>query len=534
MSESAVKTHCFHSNDPDEVSDFIEKIYADNFFHAHIAEKRDVNMGGQEWDGIGIYDVDYEMPFSFRSEAARPNYLFISCERGGSTYSTSSSTTQCKIGDMIPISSTDNSICQTRPEGFGHLSVILDATQVNDFLSQWIGRPLIQPIQFDLLPVQPDIASQWTIAANCMRRMMSMNPLPDMAVRALYEHMLKLVVHGHASNYSELLANDHYATEHVVRSAIAMIESDPIRWRTLGTIAHALGCATQILENGIRRWTGRSSGGVFYEARLRCVNHALTFDGGRSFIDTLRAYDFMPSPRFIRTYRNRFGESPSETYRRNSNAVDASAFDLGQLTNPLSEQMLNRFIDTSLDRPISLADIAQHVDLSEHATIAAFKERFSKTPMQYVIERRLERARWLLRHTSDSILSIALSCGFGSQSYLTAQIKRYYGVTPRQLRLSGKAPGTATGPPSHGESRCAFRRVHEVMYVANVKCTRPNTLPEKCLTLLLDVVRQHWMAASPSNTISTKPCIPVIARRSLSRVQAATMARISSSIPPGS
>ncbi|CAI8695834.1 MULTISPECIES: helix-turn-helix transcriptional regulator [Burkholderia] len=438
MSESDAKTHHFHSNDPEEVSDFIEKIYADNHFRAQHAEKRDVNMGGQEWRGIGIYDVDYEMPFSFHSEEARPNYLFLSCERGGSTYSTSDSIAQCTIGDMIPISSTGNSICKTKPEGFGHLSVILDAIHVNDFLAQWIGRPLTQPIRFDLRPVQPDIASQWNIAASCMRQMMSMSPLPDTAVRALYEHMLKLVIHGHASNYSELLANGRYAPEHVVRSAIAMIESDPIRWRTLGAIAHALGCATQVLENGIRRWTSKGSDSIFYEARLRCVNRALTFDSCRSFIDTLRAYNFTPSPRFVRTYRNHFGESPSETYRRNPNAVGATALDFGQFADQLSEQILNRFINASLDQPISLADIARHADLSEHATIIAFKERFAKTPMQYVIERRLERARWLLCHTSVSILSIALSCGFGSQSYLTTQIKRYYGVTPRQLRLSAR------------------------------------------------------------------------------------------------
>ncbi|WP_306172632.1 helix-turn-helix transcriptional regulator [Burkholderia cenocepacia] len=89
---------------------------------------------------------------------------------------------------------------------------------------------------------------------------------------------------------------------------------------------------------------------------------------------------------------------------------------------------------------MGLADLARLAGLSEHATIAAFKAQFSRTPMQYVIERRLERARWRLCNTSASILSIALDCGFGSQSYLTTLIKRHYGVTPRQLRLSANTP----------------------------------------------------------------------------------------------
>ncbi|HCL3697612.1 TPA: helix-turn-helix transcriptional regulator, partial [Pseudomonas aeruginosa] len=62
-------------------------------------------------------------------------------------------------------------------------------------------------------------------------------------------------------------------------------------------------------------------------------------------------------------------------------------------------------------------------------------ERFGCTPMNYVNERRLEQARFLLCFTKESIVSVALKCGFGSQSYLTTQLKRRYGVTPRKLRM---------------------------------------------------------------------------------------------------
>lgn len=435
MSESLARNHHFHSDDPDEVSAFIERIYADNRFRARRAEKRDVSMSGQEWNGIGIYDVDYEMPFHFRSDEARPNYLFLSCTRGGSTYSSAGLVAQCTVGDVIPISSMGNSECHTRPEGFGHLSVILDAVDLNEFVTRWIGRPLVEPIQFDLKPLSAEVATQWNVGAVCLRRMMLMAPLPDIAVHALYEHMLKLVAMRHCNNYSENIINDQYAAEHVVRSAIAMIELDPTNWKTLGAIAHALGCPASALENGIRRLTGNHSEMIFMEARLRGVHRALAAGDGRSFVGTLRAFGFSPSSRFIREYRQRFGERPSATYRRNPNSVD-SGRDIGELLDPLCENSINQFIDESLGKPIGLADLARQIGLSEYATIAAFKEQFSRTPMQYVIERRLERARWLLCNTSLSILSIAIECGFGTQSYLTTQIKRYYGITPRQLRLS--------------------------------------------------------------------------------------------------
>ncbi|WP_347879971.1 AraC family transcriptional regulator [Burkholderia cenocepacia] len=443
ISESPIQTHRFHSDDPDEVSHFIEKIYADNRFRAQHAARRTVNMGGQEWNGIGIYDVDYEMPFHFHSEEPRPNYLFLSCRRGGSTYTSGGTIAQCAIGDVMPISSTGTSTCVTKPEGIGHLSVILDAGDLNDFAAQWIGRPLTAPVRFDMKPIATDAAAQWNAAADCLRRMLQLSPPPDAAIRALYEHMLKHMMLRHGSNYSMLFATDTCTTEHVARSAAAMIESDPMRWKTLGTIAHTLGCPTGALENAIRRLTGRSSAALFFDGRLCGARRALATGDG-SFVGTLRKFGFTPSNRFVSAYRQRFGEPPSGTYRRNPNATDVH-HDFRGPTDALSPTEINRFIDESLGKSIGLADLARLTGLSDHATIAAFKEQFARTPMQYVIERRLERARWRLSHTSASILSIALDCGFGSQSYLTTLIKRHYGVTPRQLRLSARAAADDDG-----------------------------------------------------------------------------------------
>ncbi|EPZ84623.1 AraC family transcriptional regulator [Burkholderia cenocepacia] len=437
MSESSILTHSFHSDDPDEVSDFIEKIYADNRFRAQHADRKAVNMGGQEWNGIGIYDVDYEMPFHFHSPEPRPNYLFLSCRRGGSTYTSGATVAQCTVGDVMPISSTGISTCVTQPEGIGHLSVILDAGDLNDFVSQWIGRPLATPVRFDMKPVATEAAIAWNAAADCLRRMMMLTPAPEPAIRALYEHMLKHMMLRHGNNYSALFATDACATEHTARSAVALIETDPMRWKTLGSIAHALGCPTGALDNAIRRLTGRPSAALFLDGRLHGVRRALA-NGDDSFSDILRAFGFTPSNRFASAYLERFGEPPTATYRRNSNAD--LHHDLRGFADTLCEMQINRFIDESLGKPIGLADLARLAGLSEHATIAAFKAQFSRTPMQYVIERRLERARWRLCNTSASILSIALDCGFGSQSYLTTLIKRHYGVTPRQLRLSANTP----------------------------------------------------------------------------------------------
>ncbi|PFW64684.1 AraC family transcriptional regulator, partial [Bacillus sp. AFS075960] len=61
----------------------------------------------------------------------------------------------------MPVSSTGQSLCTTGPNGFGHLSVIVDADRVNRFLAQWVGQPGLDPVVFELTPVAPELRSQW-------------------------------------------------------------------------------------------------------------------------------------------------------------------------------------------------------------------------------------------------------------------------------------------------------------------------------------------------------------------------------------
>ncbi|MCA8254912.1 helix-turn-helix domain-containing protein [Burkholderia sp. AU31624] len=440
MSDPLHRTHRFHSDDPDEVSDFIGTIYADNQFTAQHAVRRNVSMTGHEWNGIGVYDVDYLMPFHFRSNDARPNYLFLSCRRGQARYESNGDDAACATGDVMPISSTGHSFCTTGGDGFGHLSVIIDADRVNRFLAQWIGRPGLEPVEFGLTPVSPELRMQWNAAAGCLRRMIRMSPIPGVAVDALLEHMLKIMVAGHANNHGALFDRDHCTPEHQTRMAIHMLEDAPLRWKTLGAIAHVLGCATEALEHGIRRLTGRSSTELRYEARFRHVNRALARGDGPDFDATLHAHGFSITARFIREYYRRFGEPPGATYRRNPHAAD-QPLTADTASAPLCAQTINRFIDASLESRIDTADLCRLVGMSERATIDAFRMQFSRTPAQYIIERRLERARLLLEHTSDSILSIALDCGFGTQSYLSTAIRRHFGVTPRELRMRAASAG---------------------------------------------------------------------------------------------
>jgi len=95
---------------------------------------------------------------------------------------------------------------------------------------------------------------------------------------------------------------------------------------------------------------------------------------------------------------------------------------------------LQAFIDARLDRHLSREDLARIAGYDAREFSAAFRNTFGMTPMQYVIERRLDRACLLIANTRRDLADIAISAGFSSQSHLTSTLKKRRGITPFRLR----------------------------------------------------------------------------------------------------
>jgi AraC family transcriptional regulator len=64
----------------------------------------------------------------------------------------------------------------------------------------------------------------------------------------------------------------------------------------------------------------------------------------------------------------------------------------------------------------------------------AFKSAMGQSPHQYVIARRVERAKELLRNTDMAVVDVALAVGFSSQSHLSHWFVRQVGVSPSSYR----------------------------------------------------------------------------------------------------
>jgi AraC family transcriptional regulator len=115
----------------------------------------------------------------------------------------------------------------------------------------------------------------------------------------------------------------------------------------------------------------------------------------------------------------------------------SSARPLGARVHQLSPRQLHaatEFIDSFIDQDLSLKRIADAAAISPFRVARGFREALGQSPRQYVISRRIERAKELLRGTEPTLAEIASQVGFATQSHFTAMFRRRCGMTPKRYR----------------------------------------------------------------------------------------------------
>ncbi|MEH2354490.1 helix-turn-helix transcriptional regulator [Nostoc sp.] len=103
----------------------------------------------------------------------------------------------------------------------------------------------------------------------------------------------------------------------------------------------------------------------------------------------------------------------------------------------LSERQLRRVIDYIYDNlalELTLAELANLVNMNSYSFCRWFKRLMGISPHQYVIQCRIERAKFLLTYTQLALIEIALQVGCSSQSNFTTLFRKQVGITPKAYR----------------------------------------------------------------------------------------------------
>jgi AraC-like DNA-binding protein len=97
---------------------------------------------------------------------------------------------------------------------------------------------------------------------------------------------------------------------------------------------------------------------------------------------------------------------------------------------------VREFIEAHLEENISIQTLAGIAGLSMYHFARAFKKSEGMTPHEYLIQRRVRRAKDLLAGTDLPLSEIALASGFSDQSHCARRFREHVGVTPSSYRWS--------------------------------------------------------------------------------------------------
>jgi len=92
------------------------------------------------------------------------------------------------------------------------------------------------------------------------------------------------------------------------------------------------------------------------------------------------------------------------------------------------------YIHQHYAEPISRADLARRVALSEDYLTSCFRKELGVTPIAYLNRYRVNRARQLLTDTDQSVTEIALQVGFSDSGYFSRVFRREVGLSPEAYR----------------------------------------------------------------------------------------------------
>ncbi len=96
------------------------------------------------------------------------------------------------------------------------------------------------------------------------------------------------------------------------------------------------------------------------------------------------------------------------------------------------------YIDTHLDEALSVNALAGMAFMSADHLTRSFKKRYQKTVSEYILQKRIQLAKELLRDGRLTVTMVAGKVGFGSYSHFTEQFKKCEGITPREFQRREK------------------------------------------------------------------------------------------------
>lgn len=111
-------------------------------------------------------------------------------------------------------------------------------------------------------------------------------------------------------------------------------------------------------------------------------------------------------------------------------------YDLRAISSNYAVARAEHYIEQHFNEIITVKQLAELGNTSVSSFNRVFKKETNLTPIEYLIEVRIEKSKKMLQRKEIPITEIALRCGFSSSSHYSSSFSKVFNITPSEYRSS--------------------------------------------------------------------------------------------------
>ncbi|MEU8193218.1 AraC family transcriptional regulator [Microbispora amethystogenes] len=279
-------------------------------------------MNGVEFDGVGLYCLGYDTAVSITPQMI-DGYLLVEMPLTGTAEVSHGSERITSTPELASVLSLNRPMSMQWAAGNRELITRFDRGALENQLGRLLGRRPDRPLTFSLgMDLTRPPARSWrsVVELLCTEAETGGGMLEQpLVVRQLEGLLMTQLLIAQPSNYSDALCGgQRRVAPPTVRRAVRLIEDHADEPLTVEDIAEAVGVSARALQEGFRRHLEKTPMGYLREVRLDRARAelAVTDPVAATVTDVAYRWGFAHLGRFSLAYRQRFGESPSDTLRR--------------------------------------------------------------------------------------------------------------------------------------------------------------------------------------------------------------------------
>ncbi|MGQ4598403.1 AraC-like ligand-binding domain-containing protein [Nocardia sp. R6R-6] len=321
---SVPQQHLIHTDDLDIFRTAVASFLTDHRVGLVEPSVIDASFSAVSVNKLTLLRIEYGAAVRIEADAPERPFYILQLPLRGSALVVSGREKALSTPELASLPDPRRGITMKMAPDCVQIALRVEADHLQRHLQSLIGRPVLEPIIFDLgMDLRTSRSRSWRASLDLLlaETQRSGGLLEHPLVAAQIESLvLTGLLLAHRHNYSAALQAEQVpGAPRPVRQVLERIEAYPERPFTIEELATDAGVTVRALQKGFHDLLGCSPMAYLREIRLNRAREALINadpGSGASVTDIALTWGFMHLGRFSVEYRRRFGESPSQTLRR--------------------------------------------------------------------------------------------------------------------------------------------------------------------------------------------------------------------------